>query len=527
MSYAQISGKLIDSDGIPWRQATWTAVPVSPSSKPVFPDGTPVPAVSGTLDDNGTFSGQVPITINIRPPGTTLTFTIATLTSAPPLTITKVQVLADPVDLGALLSPRISAPRIPAASIVYAYDAKEVTNPKHGNGYVNTISNRSFIYMQNSWQPIGTSIDPLRVAYVDEVNTFTQPQIFDSQSPDVRFYREPGGPADQNNWRFAFYSDHASFETLTDAGAIGANIFYAIRAGATPTLFCVTRPMLVNNGLEIQGVVTPQGNQGGLALSQSNDVAYIDSVGQGGPRGTLKLRVAAGNDTAMLEGLTIDGSGTVNVTNRLTLYNSSTGGNTIISTGNTESFFDSYGVNGSNYGQFHFRSYEQTGTSHYDVLLLHPSQTELTSPLNIAGTLHVTGAITSDVGKTFQITHPLDASRDLIHGCLEGPEFGVYYRGEAKTDSRGLATIELPEYFEALTRADGRTVQLTPIDEDEDYSGDFPSLASSRVKGGTFTVRANRAGLAFFWEVKAVRADIEELAVEVAKVNQAEPEPNK
>jgi hypothetical protein len=157
--YSTISGILKDPDGIAWKQATWTAVPVSPSSRPVFPDGTPVPATSGNLDALGTFSGQVPQTSSIRPPGTTLTITITSLTSYAPVTLTQVQILAATTDLGALLSARIPAPRIQCGPIVYAYDAIELIKPVHGNGYVNTYLDRSFMFMQNTWVMLGATGD--------------------------------------------------------------------------------------------------------------------------------------------------------------------------------------------------------------------------------------------------------------------------------------------------------------------------------------------------------------------------------
>ncbi|MDZ5443111.1 hypothetical protein U2F26_10260 [Micromonospora sp. 4G57] len=121
--------------------------------------------------------------------------------------------------------------------------------------------------------------------------------------------------------------------------------------------------------------------------------------------------------------------------------------------------------------------------------------------------------------KQFAIDHPLDAPdaterRQLIHAALEGPENGVYYRGEGRLEG-GAATVELPAYFEALTRQDGRTVQLTPVfDDDEPVS----ALAAGRVRDGAFRVRTvdgSPASHAFYWEVKAVRADLEPLAVEV------------
>ncbi|MBM2614002.1 hypothetical protein JIG36_00335 [Actinoplanes sp. LDG1-06] len=119
--------------------------------------------------------------------------------------------------------------------------------------------------------------------------------------------------------------------------------------------------------------------------------------------------------------------------------------------------------------------------------------------------------------KSFVIDHPLDPeNRDLVHGCLEGPELAVYYRGEAQL-ADGVAHIRLPSYFEALTSGGGRTVQLTAVSElDEPVS----MLAATPVCDGGFSVRAadpHNPAQRFCWEVKAVRADVEPLIVEEAK----------
>jgi hypothetical protein len=83
----------------------------------------------------------------------------------------------------------------------------------------------------------------------------------------------------------------------------------------------------------------------------------------------------------------------------------------------------------------------------------------------------------------------------------------------------GKATIELPEYFEALTRPDGRTVQLTPmLDEDGGDEDTVSALAATRVNKGRFVVRQIGKGSPsqrFWWEVKAVRADVAPLEPEV------------
>ena len=120
------------------------------------------------------------------------------------------------------------------------------------------------------------------------------------------------------------------------------------------------------------------------------------------------------------------------------------------------------------------------------------------------------------VFKTFIIDHPQDPARHLVHAALEGPEGAVYYRGAAQL-SGGEARVKLPDYFEALTRAEGRTVQLTNIDG-------FDRLAVRTVEGakiheGAFVVVSEdpESVQRFDWEVKAVRADGPPLAVEPVK----------
>ncbi len=118
--------------------------------------------------------------------------------------------------------------------------------------------------------------------------------------------------------------------------------------------------------------------------------------------------------------------------------------------------------------------------------------------------LDVNGALRA-TSKSFHIPHPLyPETKSLVHGSLEGPEFGVYYRGTARLQN-GKAVIALPPYFEALTREDERTVQLTPIGTDP-YC-----LSYTPIKDGKFKVYGSVPEGEFSWEVKAVRADIPRL----------------
>jgi hypothetical protein len=112
--------------------------------------------------------------------------------------------------------------------------------------------------------------------------------------------------------------------------------------------------------------------------------------------------------------------------------------------------------------------------------------------------------------KNFRIVHPLDPTKYLNHSSLESPDIAVFYRGEGQTSS-GFTTITLPDYFEALTRPEGRTVLLTPLFEDDNES--FGMVAAGRVHEGAFRVRSDNPAQRFYWEVKAIRADVDELEI--------------
>jgi hypothetical protein len=109
--------------------------------------------------------------------------------------------------------------------------------------------------------------------------------------------------------------------------------------------------------------------------------------------------------------------------------------------------------------------------------------------------------------KQFDIPHPLRADRRLVHASLESPSVDVSYRGTGLLRD-GIATIVLPDYFEALTRREGRTVHLTA-------RGRSPFLLSyDDIVDGRFTVHGTAPDGGFSWEVRATRADIPPLVAE-------------
>lgn len=92
----------------------------------------------------------------------------------------------------------------------------------------------------------------------------------------------------------------------------------------------------------------------------------------------------------------------------------------------------------------------------------------------------------SIASKTFVIDHPNNKDKYLVHACLEGPEAGVYYRGEGKLVD-GVCVVSLPVYVKSLATA--LTVQLIPVSDSEEEPG---RLWSSRVRDGKLTVRGTQ-----------------------------------
>jgi hypothetical protein len=107
----------------------------------------------------------------------------------------------------------------------------------------------------------------------------------------------------------------------------------------------------------------------------------------------------------------------------------------------------------------------------------------------------------NDGNKTFVIDHPTDKDRYLVHGCLEGPENGVYYRGTGEILSSFCSTIiDLPTYVNKI--ANNFTVQITPICNDNN----IPHFGASRVENNKFTVFGTEGE--FYWQVHGRRSNL-------------------
>jgi len=123
----------------------------------------------------------------------------------------------------------------------------------------------------------------------------------------------------------------------------------------------------------------------------------------------------------------------------------------------------------------------------------------ISNGLTVNGNLNVTGSVNKSSG-TFKIDHPLDpANKYLSHSFVESPDMMNIYNGNVVTDSRGVATVELPSYFEALNQ-DFR-YQLTVI-------GQFAqAIVAKEIANNRFTIQTDKPAVKDSWQVTGIRHD--------------------
>ena len=117
---------------------------------------------------------------------------------------------------------------------------------------------------------------------------------------------------------------------------------------------------------------------------------------------------------------------------------------------------------------------------------------------------NITAASFSANSKAFDIPHPTRENRRLVHGCLEGPEYGVYTRGRVTNKKE----IILPTYWKGLVDWTTISVNLTPI-------GSHQHLIVKRFDEEKIYLQSN-GGMPIdcFYHVYAERMDIPRIEVE-------------
>lgn len=117
--------------------------------------------------------------------------------------------------------------------------------------------------------------------------------------------------------------------------------------------------------------------------------------------------------------------------------------------------------------------------------------------------LEVNGEISATL-KSFIINHPTKPGMRLRHTSLEGPENGVYFRGELK----GKNVIELPDYWTGLVDSSTISVHLTPIGN--------KTIFVKEIKDNKVFVGARLfQKIHCYYSVWAERKDVPKLKVEI------------
>jgi hypothetical protein len=122
-----------------------------------------------------------------------------------------------------------------------------------------------------------------------------------------------------------------------------------------------------------------------------------------------------------------------------------------------------------------------------------------TGKVVISGAAQVVGTL-SKGGGSFKIDHPLDPeNKYLYHSFVESPDMMNIYNGNVTTDASGKATIELPDYFQALNME--YRYQLTPI-------GTFAqAIISKKVDKNRFEITTDKPSVEVSWQVTGIRND--------------------
>jgi hypothetical protein len=119
---------------------------------------------------------------------------------------------------------------------------------------------------------------------------------------------------------------------------------------------------------------------------------------------------------------------------------------------------------------------------------------------SFSGSVDISADLNVGGSKNFKIDHPIDpANKYLVHSAVESSERMNIYTGNVVTDGQGEATVQLPDWFEALN-SDFR-YQLTVI-------GVFAqAIVAREIENGAFAIRTSSPNVKVSWQVTGVRQD--------------------
>jgi trimeric autotransporter adhesin len=119
--------------------------------------------------------------------------------------------------------------------------------------------------------------------------------------------------------------------------------------------------------------------------------------------------------------------------------------------------------------------------------------------VNNSGDGEFSGTVTCS-GCSSEIDDPVDAANKyLYHSSVQSPDMMNVYNGNITTNANGVATVALPNYFEALNRE--FRYQLTVI-------GQFAqAIVAQEISQNQFTIKTNQPNVKVSWQVTGIRQD--------------------
>jgi hypothetical protein len=130
----------------------------------------------------------------------------------------------------------------------------------------------------------------------------------------------------------------------------------------------------------------------------------------------------------------------------------------------------------------------------------------ITGDTKIEGDIEIVGNL-SAIQKSFVIKHPSKEGWTLRYGALEGPENGVYIRGEIKTSKKEV-NVELPYYWKDLIDFNTITANITSINS-------FQRVFVDNIDEKNITIKTlEETGINIHYMILAQRKDIPILEVE-------------
>ena len=295
-------------------------------------------------------------------------------------------------------------------------------------------------------------------------------------------------------------------EALSDAG-VGVRGFANSATGST---IGVDGQSDSSSGIGVRG----NGVNGVVGVSQATDGAGVNGSNSGSGTNSHGVRGTSGSSI----GSGVFGDNTAGFGNNYGVYgrSDSTIGNGVFgqTTAGSGSSYGVWGQTSSSTGRGVFGQAASSSGVNYGVYGSTNSAAGFAGFFD--GNVTVNGTLAKS-GGSFKIDHPLDPqNRYLSHSFVESPDMMNIYNGNVITDKEGYATVELPEWFEALNQE--FRYQLTVV------RSFARATVWEKVEGNRFVLRTDEPEVEVSWQLTGVRhdrwAEANRIPVETRKTEQ-------